>query len=186
MYIPPITDLVARAKKGSADAVGALYEQYCQIIFRYLYYRVGDQQTAEDLTSEVFLKMVQVLPKQDLSSSYFRSWLFQVARNLSIDHFRKNRIHPTIMITEELTVDDGPVELLTQINLDHKKLLEALKTLNEDQRDVLIFRFIDGISIGEVARVLKKSEDAVKGLQRRGLINLRQSLKELEDRHDGS
>jgi RNA polymerase sigma-70 factor (ECF subfamily) len=81
--------LIRRAQEGESAVVGALYERYQRGIFRYLYYRVGDQQTAEDLTSEVFLRMVEKLSNFDDRQLSFQAWLFQIARNLSIDHYRK-------------------------------------------------------------------------------------------------
>ena len=105
-----LPDLVTRAQKGSADAAGQLYERHYRSIFRYLFYRTGDQQAAEDLTGEVFLKMVQALPAYRVTSATFRTWLFQIARNLSIDHFRRSQTHPVVTLEEYIPAGEKAPE----------------------------------------------------------------------------
>jgi RNA polymerase sigma-70 factor (ECF subfamily) len=186
MDIPPIHDLVSRAQKGNPEAVGKLYDIYCQVIYRYLYYRTGNPHAAEDLTSEVFLKMVQVLPRLNTSGLFFRGWLFQIAKNLSIDHYRKNHAHPDVQIADDIETREAPIERVVEDGIEQEQLLIALQSLNEEQRDVIIMRFIDDIPIAEVAQTLHKSEDAVKGLQRRALISLRLVLQQKEVTHGKS
>ena len=178
-----VPDLVTRAQKGSADAAGQLYERHYPSIFRYLFYRTGDQHTAEDLTGEVFLKMVQALPAYRVTAATFRTWLFQIARNLSIDYFRRGKTHPVAALDEFLpSAEQGP-ENAADRHLTGAQLYQALAQLNEDQRDVVLLRFIEGMAIGEVAAALHKSEDAIKGLQRRALIALRDLLQTTEEDH---
>jgi RNA polymerase sigma-70 factor (ECF subfamily) len=174
------TNLIKRAEQGDPAVVIDLYERYQQAIFRYLYYRVGDQQTAEDLTSEVFLRMIEAMSNYKNQKISFQAWLFQVARNLSIDHYRKVSAHKDVQLCENLTEGgEEPLDLIEQ-ELTHETLRQALEKLPFHHRDVVVMRFIAGMPIGEVAQALHKSEDAVKGLQRRALLALRDILDEWE------
>jgi RNA polymerase sigma-70 factor, ECF subfamily len=176
------TNTILGAQAGRPDQVTALYEHYHAGIFRYLYYRVGNRQTAEDLTSEVFLRMLRNLGAYRLQGSPapFQAWLFQIAHNLATDHFRQAGSNPQTTLTEDLVAADPAPEVRAERRLSHEQLRRALSRLNEDQRDVVILRFVVGLPITEAARALHKSEDAVKGLQRRGLLALRESLSDLE------
>jgi RNA polymerase sigma-70 factor (ECF subfamily) len=172
--------LIRRAQEGESAVVGALYERYQRGIFRYLYYRVGDQQTAEDLTSEVFLRMVEKLSNFDDRQLSFQAWLFQIARNLSIDHYRKMSIHQNVQLKDDFPEGGNePLEMVAQ-ELTSEKLQYALVKLPENQRDVIVMRFIVGMPISEVAETLHKTEDSIKGLQRRALLALRDTLVEWE------
>ena len=173
-------DLIHRAQEGETIVVSAIYERYQRGIFRYLYYRVGDQQTAEDLTSEVFLRMIEALSNYNNQKISFQAWLFQIARNLSIDHYRKMSIQQNVPLEDNLPMDgDEPLELITQ-ELTSEKLRLALVKLPENQRDVIVMRFVSGMPIGEVAETLHKSEDSIKGLQRRALMALRDIMNQWE------
>jgi RNA polymerase sigma-70 factor (ECF subfamily) len=176
------TNIIRGAQAGQPEQVSALYEHYHAGIFRYLYYRVGDHQTAEDLTSEVFLRMIRNLGRYRLqdSSAPFQAWLFQIAHNLAADHFRQASHHPQVTLNEDLAAADLAPDARVEGRLSHANLRQALDRLNDDQRDVVVLRFVVGFPIAEVARVLHKSEDAVKGLQRRGLSALRERLSDLE------
>jgi RNA polymerase sigma-70 factor (ECF subfamily) len=170
-------DLVARAQQGNPEAMGILYEQHHQSIFRYLVYRLNDSHAAEDLTSEVFLKMVQFMASYRATNATFRAWLFQVARNLSIDYFRRNHAHPVRTIDEEMEAprQEHPEDRAEQA-FTSQMLQKALAQLGDDQRDVILLRFVEGMPLSEVASTLHRSEDAVKGLQRRALLGLRDLL----------
>ena len=178
-----VPDLVSRAQRGSVDATGQLYERHYQSIFRYLYYRTGDQPTAEDLTADVFIKMVQALPGYRVTAASFRTWLFQIARNLSIDHFRRGQAHPQEHMEDGFPSSGPHPEAAADRNLTAEGLRKALGQLSDEQRDVVVMRFIEGMPLAEVAAALHKSEDAVKGLQRRGLTALRELLEPMEEPH---
>ena len=188
MLTPIDTDTIRGAQAGRPEQVTAIYEHYHASIFRYLYYRVGDRQTAEDLTSEVFLRMIRNLAGYRLQSSSvpFQAWLFQIAHNLVADHFRRSSIHPQVELAEHLAGADPAPDAGIEHRLANEHLYRALARLNEVQRDVIVLRFMVGMPITEVAHTLHKSEDAVKGLQRRGLSALRGSLSEMEASYDGS
>ncbi len=177
-------DLIARAQRGNPEDVGLLYSRYYQQVYRYLYYRTGDTQVAEDLTGEVFLRMVQALPNYRFDTTPFLAWLFQVARNLAIDHYRRSSAHPVVTINEDLDSDDGNLESTLDLHLSNDNLARALAQMEESQRDVVVLRFIEQLPIAEAALVLHKTEDAIKALQRRGLKALRNLLEDLENGHD--
>lgn len=171
---------IQRARQGDPKAIGDLYQAHHLSVFRYLYYRCGDQQVAEDLTSEVFIRMIRSLPGYEPQDVPFLAWLFRVAHNVSIDHYRK--ASSTTQLPLEETLNSGSDELIKTVDrrLNNQWLSQALEHLNDDQRDVIFLRFIAGMPIAEVAQTLSKSEDAIKGLQRRGLTALRQTLTEWE------
>lgn len=176
-----ITRLVIKAKGGDTNAIGELYETFRLAIYRYLYYRTGDPQTADDLTSEVFLRMINALTNYRLQDVSFQAWLFQIAHNLLNDHYRKMSIRNHVQLEENIMEDpqatrSRPVEH----SLNSVTLHNALDLLSGEQRDVIVMRFITGLPISEVAQTLNKSEDAVKGLQRRALANLRDVLSDWE------
>ena len=166
-------NLITRAQRGSPEDVGALYGAFHQSIYRYLYYRTSDFQTAEDLTSEVFLRMVQSLSLYRIYITPFQAWLFQIARNLAIDHYRRSNTHPVLPLDENLDSDSLDLDQTVDFKFTCEELAQALAKMNDMQRDVLLLRFIEGMPIAETARVLHKSEDAIKALQRRGLATLR-------------
>jgi RNA polymerase sigma-70 factor, ECF subfamily len=170
------TNFIELAQNGNPEAAGELYDHHHPAIFRYLFYRTGDRQIAEDLTGEVFLKMVQALPGFNGGITAFRAWLFQIARNLSIDHLRRSQAHPNQSLGEDLHAPGLDPEGATEGKLNDAALQAALRRLSNDQKDVILLRFIEGMPLAETARTLHKSEDAVKGLQRRALATLREAL----------
>ncbi len=173
-------DLIRKAQEGEPSVVSEIYERYQRGIFRYLFYRVGDQQTAEDLTSEVFLRMIEKLPAYHDRKLSLQAWLFQIARNLSIDHYRKMSIQQNVQLEDDFPEQrEEPLEMIAQ-ELTSEKLRHALVKLPESQRDVIVMRFVVGMPIGEVAQTLHKSTDSIKGLQRRALLALRDILVEWE------
>lgn len=175
-----IGELIRRAQDGEPNVVGELYEQYQRGIYRYLYYRIGDLQTAEDLTSEVFLRMIEKLPNYSGRSLTFQAWLYQIARNLSIDHYRRMSVRKNVQLVDEYPESgDEPLEMIVK-ELTSEKLYHALVKLPDNQRDVVVMRFVVGMPVREVAQSLHKSENSIKGLQRRALKALRDTLVEWE------
>jgi RNA polymerase sigma-70 factor, ECF subfamily len=173
-------DMIARAQNGDSGMITALYEQNRLGVFRFLYYRVGDVQIAEDLTSEVFLRMITALENYRQQNASFEAWLYQIARNLAIDHYRKTSIRNHLPLEDNLAAETQDVDKTVERNLTHEYLRRALTKLNEVQRDVIVLRFVNGLPISVVAQTLHKSEDSIKSLQRRALIELREILTEWE------
>jgi RNA polymerase sigma-70 factor (ECF subfamily) len=176
-----VAELVRQAQNGDAEAVGELYEAFRLSIYRYMFYRTSDPQTADDLTSEVFLRMINGLPGYRAQEVAFQAWLFQIAHNLLVDHYRKMSIRDHISLEEQLMSMQEPNQSpQTEQSLNSVTLRQALNRLNNEQRDVIVLRFVAGMPISEVAQTLNKSEDAIKGLQRRGLAELRAVLSDWE------
>ena len=178
------TDQITRAQKGDPTVVGRLYERYHLGIYQYLFYRVSERQTAEDLTSEVFLRMIRALETYQPRLVSFRAWLYQIAHNLVVDYYRMMSHRNHLQLDEGLlAAKDDPVSEVDH-GLTIASLHAALAKLPEEQRDVVILRFISGLPIAQVAETLGKSEDAIKGLQRRALTMLRAFLTEREIKYE--
>jgi RNA polymerase sigma-70 factor, ECF subfamily len=176
-----VRELVIRAKQGDTNAIGELYECHRLGIFRYLYYRTGDTQAADDLTSEVFLRMIRSLSGYQQQDVAFQAWLFQIAHNLLNDHYRKMSVRNHVQLEENLMEHPiNPPTRPVERSLNSVTLQKALDHLSGEQRDVIVMRFITGMPISDVAQALNKSEDAVKGLQRRALSTLRDVLVDWE------
>jgi RNA polymerase sigma-70 factor (ECF subfamily) len=171
-----LTDITLRAKNGDIAAAGELYERCHQDIYWYLFYRVGDSQSAEDLTADVFLRMLRGLPNYQPQGKPVEAWLFQIARNLAIDHYRSNHRNESIELEENQLVEPEALHTTVENALTGQKLRRALDHLSADQRDVIILRFVLGMPIADAARAINRSQDAVKALQRRGLLALRDLL----------
>ena len=177
------TNIIETAKTGNSETIGLLYEQHHASVFRYLYYRVGDWQTAEDLTSEVFLRMVRSLAGYADHGIVFQAWLLRIARNLAIDHFRQAGASRQVELVENLPAADVEPAAAVERDLTSDALRRALSKLEADQRDVVVMRFVVNMPIADVAQTINRSEDAVKGLQRRGLMALRALLADVEVSH---
>jgi RNA polymerase sigma-70 factor (ECF subfamily) len=176
-----LPNLVQQAQKGNINAVGTLYEIHHPEIYQYLFYRVGDPHIAEELTGEVFLKMVRSLPTYRASNGAFKSWLYAIARNMAIDHYRRTANHPQLAFDDELGLAGETAGEAVELKLTQESLQKALQSLPELQRDVIILRFIEDLPMDEVAALLHKTYDSIKSLQRRALTALRQALLEKEE-----
>jgi RNA polymerase sigma-70 factor, ECF subfamily len=182
MMTIPFPHLLRRAQQGDSAAISELYEQYRVSVFRYLYYRTSDPQVAEDLTSEVFIRMIRSLVDYRPTNSTFQAWLIQIAHNLAVDHYRKksNQTQSHTILEENLVTGEAQSTSSVERTLNAITLRQALTQINEDQRDVIVLRFVAGMPISEVAQALRKSENAIKALQRRGLDALRKILTDWE------
>ncbi len=167
-----VRNLVDRLKGGDADAGAALYRLYADQVYRYVYYQTRDADLAADLTSEVFLRMLEHIGRYDHRGAPFRAWLFKIAHNLVIDHFRERaRFAPGDLVPNEAGA--GSPDLF---DLDRDRLASALNRLTGDQRQVILLRFIEDLDVKEVAAILGKTEGAIKALQHRALAALRRLL----------
>lgn len=175
------SEWVRQAIEGRTDAFARLYDAYIDRIYRFIFFRVGNEQLAEDLTSQVFLKAWENLGRYEIRGLSFGAWLFRISRNLVIDHYRTKKVH-------EPYEDDGDIELnpaltvdgLIEEKLDAEWLRSMLQELTVDQRTVLTLKFIEGLSTHEIAEVMGKREGAVRALQLRGL----QALAEIIEAED--
>ena len=163
------TAILKRAQAGDATALTTLYEQYKPDVYRYLYYRVGRPQLAEDLTTEVFIRVMENLSNYRQRNVPFRAWLFQIARNLTVDYFRKMNRRDDTILDEKMIAEQPDPETVAELRLTADQLQQALQHLPPSQCDVIVLRFIAEMPISQVAQTLKKSESAIKALQARGL-----------------
>ena len=167
-----IRQLIKRAKRGDSEAVSTIYQLHVDMIYRYVAYRVGSEVDAEDLTAEVFVKMVEGLPRYKDTGAPFEAWLYRIASARVADFYRYRGRRPVEELSE--TIAEGsplPEErLLTQ--QETSELRSALGQLGEDEQRVLILRFVERRSHQEVAIILDKSVSAVKSIQHRALVRL--------------
>ncbi len=171
-------DLVIRAQGGEQAAIRALYDRHHEKIFRYIIARVSDPPLAEDLTGEVFARMVAHLPRFRRRGVPFRAWLYRIARNLVIDYYRKRDRWTLVGLEHAAAVsqaEQNPVALVER-GLEWERVRRALDTLTSAQRDVVVLRFVVDLPLQEVAMIVGKTVSAVKALQHRGLVALREAL----------
>ena len=172
--------LVELARGGDVDAFGLLYDHYNAAVYRFIYYRTGSVPLAEDLTSETFFRALRSMGSFRWQGKDFGAWLMTIARNLTADHFKsgRSRLEQT---TEDMSAHDsateGP-ETSVLAALTNEALLEALGQLPTEQQECLVLRFLQGLSIAETAKILGRSDGAVKQLQLRGVRNLAKLLPE--------
>lgn len=172
--------LVELARRGDSEAFGLLYDHYSTSVYRFIFYRVGSVALAEDLMSETFFRALRSMSSFRWQGKDFGAWLMTIARNLTVDHYKSGRTRLEFA-TEDMsahdTSTDGP-ENAVLAALTNETLLEALGELPDEQQECLIMRFLQGLSIAETAKVLGRSDGAVKQLQLRGVRNLAKLLPE--------
>ncbi|WP_133917851.1 ECF subfamily RNA polymerase sigma factor, BldN family [Streptomyces sp. NBC_00582] len=171
-------DLVERAQAGESDAFGRLYDQYSDTVYRYIYYRVGGKATAEDLTSETFLRALRRIGTFTWQGRDFGAWLVTIARNLVADHFKSSRFRLEVTTGEMLDaneVERSPEDSVLE-SLSNAALLDAVRRLNPQQQECVTLRFLQGLSVAETARVMGKNEGAIKTLQYRAVRTLARLL----------
>ncbi len=168
--------LMRRAQSGDREAFGLLYENHFTPVFRYIYFRVRNREEAQDLTQAVFLKAYEAMPRfRDMGRPPL-AFFFTIARNTVVNHWRKKRdLPPSDPDTFFATlVSDGKDPLDQAVELESvRKVKFALRSLTEDQQEVITMRFIGEFSSREIAAILGKSEEAVRQLQCRGLKSIR-------------
>jgi RNA polymerase sigma-70 factor, ECF subfamily len=157
-------------------AIGAIYDRYAHDIYRYLYRLVGDGWAAEDLTSEVFLKLLHSAGTSTGPRSNLPGWLYRVARNLAMDWFRAQAKMTSGELKEELVGDDEPEISRVVRREQHAQVGEAVHKLTADQQQVILLRFGEGLEIKAVGRIMGKSEGAIKVLQYRAIRRLQSLL----------
>jgi RNA polymerase sigma-70 factor (ECF subfamily) len=172
-------ELVVKAQAGNIEAFGVLYERHSPAIFRYLYAHLPERMDAEDLTGEVFLKTWQSLSTYRQRGTPFLAFLYRIAHNALVDHYRRTRhkVQQLSAENEELLQDanPGPSEVIGA-RLEHQELLQIMSHLNEDYQTVLILRFISELSPDETAQVMQRSAGSIRVLQHRALAALRKHI----------
>ena len=164
--------LIRRAQQHDQVALTQIYEENFDRIYRYIVLKIGDRTEAEDMTQQVFLNVLKSISSYKWQGMPFTSWLYRIAHNQIVDHLRKKSRRITVPLDESIpSVGDDPENAAVQ-RLEIEGLAVAAKKLTAAQREVISLRFAAELSVAEVARVMGRSEGAVKALQRRGLLAL--------------
>lgn len=165
--------LVKKAKDGEVEAFGLLYDYYLPKIYRFVLLKVSYREEAEDLTHQTFLKAWENISHYDFRGYSFGSWLYQIARNTTVDYYRRSRPKVSIEEIAELPFEGDSLQASIDSKIEWKKLSEGIKKLKDIEQDVLIMRFVQDLPLKEVAEIIGKSEGAVKLIQHRAIKNLK-------------
>ncbi|NOZ63702.1 MAG: sigma-70 family RNA polymerase sigma factor [Caldiserica bacterium] len=170
--------ILEKARHFDETALATLAEEYYPAIFRYFYYRTPTREDAEDLTSEVFVRMIGAIKNQ---KGYFPAWLYRIASNLLTDYYRKKKIRREVSL-ETMNIESlpDPNKGEDTIGLSTEDIRRMLEQITPEQREVIILRFLEGYSAEETAQILHKSVGAIKALQFRAFISLKEILKREE------
>ncbi|TDB98646.1 sigma-70 family RNA polymerase sigma factor [Actinomadura sp. 7K534] len=170
--------LVLRARDGDAEAFGCLYDHYVELVYRYIYYRVGTHSQTEDLTSETFLRALRRMCDFHWQGKDFGAWLVTIARNLVADHFKSGRYRLEICTAELVEPDrhqEGPERTVLDA-MTNRTLLQAVRRLGSEQQECVVLRFLHGLSVAETALIMDKKPGAIKALQYRAVRSLARML----------
>src|SRR3954466_12819529 len=172
-----VRKLVERAQTGDRDALEELYLLHFDRIYSYLHMSVGNRHDAEDLTTQVFLRMLESIGKFRWRSAPFSAWLFRIAHNLAMDHFRANkRWQPEEEVPEPDPGDGSAAEEEALEAIGRQSMVERIERLSPEQQQVLTRKFVFNFSNAEAATILDKTEGAAKSLQHRALASLQRQL----------
>lgn len=170
-------ELVRRAQGYEEDAVRQLYETYYPKIYNYSFMQLGDVHTAEDLASDVMLKMIESIHTFKFRGLPFGAWVFRIARNRLIDLHRRRKRRGEVDLSETLSTALANPQALAERALERGQLQVALKHLTDEQRQVIVLKFIEGFDNRSAGRIMGRSEGAIKSLQHRALLSLRRILR---------
>jgi RNA polymerase sigma-70 factor (ECF subfamily) len=170
--------LLERASRAEPAALGEVYDQYAGKIYAYIYRRVGQAEVAEDLTGQVFMRMLEAIRRGQGWRSSFSGWLYRIAHNLVIDYYRRRGRVTLVDIDEAAPIraTHGDPVRSSESLLNREQLRAALFQLTEEQAQVITLRFMDERSIAEVADLMDKTEGAIKALQYRAVLALRRVM----------
>ena len=168
--------LVQRAIGHDPEAFGRLYDIHVDRVYRHIYYRVGNEEDAEDLTQQVFLKAWQAIHSYKKTASPFIAWLMTISHNLVVDFYRTKK--DKAYLEAEVLADDtaSSPERAAEASFEQQRLRKAILQLGSDEQQVIILRFIEGFEFAEIASVLKKKEGNVRVILHRSLVKLRNIL----------
>jgi RNA polymerase sigma-70 factor, ECF subfamily len=175
----PITEeeLVERAIKRDQQAFTLLYDNSVDLIYRHIYYKISDQKEAEDLTQEVFIKAWKAISKYRRTEAPFKAWLLTIARNLVFDYYKGKK---KVISLDEVNVLEEPSDDNIEQNYEAKEnqdnIKKAILKLKGEKQSVVLMHFIDGLSYNEIAKILNKSEGAIRVIQFRALNELKKIL----------
>lgn len=175
---PKAWDLVRRTQDGDTEAFGLLYDRYVDLVYRFVYYRLGDRGQAEDLTSETFLRALRRISTVQEQGRDIGAWLVTIARNLVLDHVKS--AHYRLSVPTDVLIDvhhfgqtGDSTEAGVLAVLEQRALLDAVRQLSPEQQESIVLRFFQGLSLAETAEVMGRNAGAVKALQHRAMRRLR-------------
>jgi RNA polymerase sigma-70 factor (TIGR02952 family) len=171
---PDVWALVRRAQEGDAEAFGEIYDHYVGMVHRYVHHRVGDRATAEDVTSETFVRALRRIDSLSFQGRDVGAWLITIARNIVFDQVKSSRYRlevTTADMRDADTATDGPEDAVVQ-KLTNQALVECIRKLGPEQQECLALRFLHGLSVAETAQVMGKRDGAIKALQHRAVRRL--------------
>ncbi|UCC90401.1 MAG: sigma-70 family RNA polymerase sigma factor [Dehalococcoidia bacterium] len=173
--------LVRRAQQRDERAFAQLYEEYFDKIYRYVTLKIGDRMEAEDITQQVFLNAIKAIPSFKWRGIPFSAWLFRIAHNQVVDFLRRKSKRATTPLEESLVASnyDSQIydpQLIAEQRLDIERLLVATRKLTPAQQEVISLRFAGELPIAQVAKIMGKSEGAVKALQHSAIVALRKAF----------
>jgi RNA polymerase sigma-70 factor, ECF subfamily len=172
-----VRELVARGQQGDRDALEELYLIHFDRIYSYLHVSVGNRHDAEDLTTQTFLKMLEKIGTFKWQSAPFSAWLFRIAHNLAMDHFRaRRRWQPEEEVPEQPGEEEPSAELEAMQTIGRESMLKLIDRLSPEQQQVLTLKFVFNLPNAEVAAILDKTEGAIKSLQHRALVSLQKQI----------
>ena len=175
-YVTDEHTLLERAKQYDEAALGELYDRYAPRVYAYIYRRVGNAHLAEDLTGDVFVRVIQAIQAERFWHTSFQAWLYRIAHNLVVDHYRRQPEAIELELDERLmAAEDDPASAVTE-RLSYQRLGAAISRLTPGQQQVLALRFGEGMTARETAEVVNKSIGAIEALQHRALAALRRVL----------
>lgn len=177
----PDDDTLTRARAGDEAAIVAIYQRYFDPVYQFCRLRVADQQTAQDLTSEVFVRFIKALKHETAPQVSLRGWIFRVARNLIYDHYGREPELPVETLDRWMRPDsDTNPEVEALRSLSVARARRAIAMLAPAQQEVLLLRFDQQLSLQETADIMDKQVNAIKALQFRAVNTLRQILHEID------
>lgn len=168
--------LLEKVCAGDAAALTAVYDAYHTPLYHYIFRRVGDVETARDLTAVTFQRLLQAVQSQSAPNRNLRAWLYRTAHNLVVDHYRRQQHRRHLSLDAAQLVSDSNPSRQAEQQLLAAEVRDALNALTPDQQQVITLKFLAGLTNAEVAEVLAKPVGAVKSLQHRGLAALQRLL----------
>jgi RNA polymerase sigma-70 factor (ECF subfamily) len=174
-------DIIKDAAKGKSSAFGSLYDHYQPMIYRFVLVKVGRREDAEDITHQVFVAAWQNIKNYRHQGHPFSSWLYQIARNQVVDHYRAKKNDTSLdKMDPEYFVAPATANFDLSMKLEVEKVHAAITKLKSDYQDVIVLRFVEDLPLKEIAAAMEKTEGAVKLMQHRAIKELRKTLGEAE------
>ncbi len=171
-----LESLITKAKAGQQDSLAELYDWYFKKIYRFIFYRVGHKEVAEDLTEDVFVKAFAKISSVSNNSS-FEGWLYQIARNTVIDYYREKKMIIALDEVENTLEYESNIIDVLSLQEQQKIFLKYLKQLTDEQQLVIKLKFLENLDNPEIAAILDKTEGAIRVIQHRAIQKLQELIK---------